>query len=237
MKRILLALVLIMVFGLPATSRQRVPAIEFDSITKEIGKLAYDGEVIMETFKFTNKGDATLEILGVQPSCGCTSAIPSPSRLAPGESGRIDIKITTAAITAGTMQKTEFAKTITVLSNDPKHPSLILTINGNVAPEVSLSQPNIWFGNNPPGQEVTKELIAEISPDRSLKIVGISSSDANVTVKLEPIADGNGKKFRIIAVQKPITMPGMHAGEIILKTTSALNPLVRFTVRGMIVKK
>ena len=83
MKRLLLVICALLTAGiLPLMARQKGPSIEFDGITRDVGKVA-DGDVIHQVFKFTNKGDATLDILSVTPSCGCTSAVPSPSKIAP----------------------------------------------------------------------------------------------------------------------------------------------------------
>src|SRR5512144_383524 len=145
MKR-LFAIFCVVILGavLPLAAQQKGPAIEFETLTRDLGKVVYDGEIVTEVFKFANKGDALLEIKSVEPGCGCTSAVPSPNKLAPGQSGEIEIKITTAALTAMTAQKTDMSKTVTVTSNDPKHPSVILTITGTVAPEVALSEPNVY---------------------------------------------------------------------------------------------
>ena len=50
---------------LPAQDKR--PIISFDSQVKNVGKVT-EGELIKQVFKFTNKGDATLEIYKVEPS-------------------------------------------------------------------------------------------------------------------------------------------------------------------------
>jgi len=50
---------------LPAQDKR--PAIAFDNQNKDLGKVT-EGETIKHVFKFTNKGDAVLEILKVEPS-------------------------------------------------------------------------------------------------------------------------------------------------------------------------
>ncbi len=50
---------------LPAQDKR--PVISFDSQVKNVGKVV-EGELIKQVFKFTNKGDATLEIYKVEPS-------------------------------------------------------------------------------------------------------------------------------------------------------------------------
>jgi len=50
---------------LPAQDKR--PVISFDSQTKDVGKVT-EGETIKHIFRFTNKGEATLEIFKVEPS-------------------------------------------------------------------------------------------------------------------------------------------------------------------------
>lgn len=223
---------------LSLAARQRGPSIEFDSPTKNASKVI-DGEVINQSFKFTNIGDAQLEITSVEPACGCTSALPVPNRVAPGQSGLIKVEIKTegfAAQITNLAEAVSMSKTITVRTNDPKQPQVVLTVNFNVAPEIVVSEPSIYFGSNPRGQEVTRELTVEIAPDRPVKLLSAISTDANVTVKLEPLAGSGDKKFRVIMVQKPTATEGVHVGNIVIKTTSQLKPQLIVTVRSIVTK-
>ena len=57
-----------MTLGLLSLSAQdKAPKIEFDSTIQDCGKIT-EGETLKHVFRFTNKGDATLEILKVEPS-------------------------------------------------------------------------------------------------------------------------------------------------------------------------
>ncbi len=49
------------------TAQDKRPAVTFDSQTKDFGKVT-EGQTIKHVFKFTNKGDAVLEIYKVEPS-------------------------------------------------------------------------------------------------------------------------------------------------------------------------
>jgi hypothetical protein len=223
---------------LPLEAQQRGPSIEFDSPTKNVSQVI-DGEVIHQFFKFTNNGDAQLEITGVEPACGCTSALPVPNKVAPGQSGQIKIEIKTEGFAAQSRNLAEtvpMSKTVTVRTNDPKQPQVVLTVNFNVAPEIVVSEPSIYFGSNPRGQEVTKELTVEIAPNRPVKLLSAVSTDASVAVKLEPLAGGDDKKFRVIIVQKPTAAEGVHFGNIVIKTTSQFKPQLIVTVRGIVTK-
>ncbi len=53
--------------ALPLLGFDDAPAIVFDSTTKDFGKVT-QGETLKHIFKFTNKGNATLEIASAEPS-------------------------------------------------------------------------------------------------------------------------------------------------------------------------
>jgi hypothetical protein len=68
MKRFSILICLVLIAGmvsLPAQDKR--PSIVFDSLTKDFGKVT-EGETIKHVFKFTNKGDAVLDIFKVEPS-------------------------------------------------------------------------------------------------------------------------------------------------------------------------
>ena len=52
---------------LPLHAQERAPRIVFDSQTKDFGKVI-EGQPLKHVFRFTNKGNATLQILNVAPS-------------------------------------------------------------------------------------------------------------------------------------------------------------------------
>ena len=237
MKRFIVIICALLAAGLlPLMAQQKGPSIEFDSVNKVVSKVT-DGEIITQVFKFTNKGDAQLEILAVEPTCGCTTALPVPNKLAPGQTGQIEVKITTTGLAAQLTTVTEsvpMSKTIIVKTNDAKQPQVVLTVNSNISQEIAISEPSVYFGSNPRGQAVTKELFVEIAPDKPIKLLGAISTDENVTVKLEPVAGSNAKKFKLIAVQKPMAVEGYHLGEIRITTSSQLKPEIKIPVRGLV---
>lgn len=239
MKRsaVLISIFLVINF-LPLAAGQKGPSINFDNPTENALKV-FEGETISHIFNFKNAGDAQLEITGVEPSCGCTSALPVPNKVAPGQGGQIKVEIKTEGFAAQSRSLAEavpVSKTVVVRTNDPTQPQVVLTVNFSVAAEIVASEPSIFFGSNPRGQTVTRELAIEIAPDRPVKLLGAESTDENVTVKLEPAADGKDKKFRLIVVQKPTTAEGVHSGNIVIKTTSQLRPQIVVSVRGIVTK-
>jgi hypothetical protein len=68
MKRLdLTVLALLSLALLSIGAQNRAPRIVFDSQSKDCGKVT-EGEPLKHIFRFTNTGDATLEILKVEPS-------------------------------------------------------------------------------------------------------------------------------------------------------------------------
>ena len=129
MRRMWIALVLSL--GLFAVAASCAPVISVDNAN--YSATVQSGSAAIHTFRLTNTGDAPLSIAGVQASCGCTTTVLEKSQLAPGESVGLEARVNTAGF-SGTVQKT-----VTVQSNDPVTPSLILhltlTLVSDVHPE------------------------------------------------------------------------------------------------------
>jgi hypothetical protein len=67
MKRGTLVLCICVIWGfLLLAAQEKGPAIVFDSTTKDFGKVT-EGETLKHVFKFTNKGQTTLDIVKVEP--------------------------------------------------------------------------------------------------------------------------------------------------------------------------
>ncbi len=82
------------------------------------------GESTTHTFRFQNAGDEVLEISRLRSSCGCTAALLSAQRLAPGELGELKVTFNSAGF-RGMVQKL-----ITFDTNDPDHPSANFLLKG-----------------------------------------------------------------------------------------------------------
>ena len=87
---------------------------------------ALNGVAVKHVFHLKNVGTAPLIIGGVQTSCGCTAAQPTKSTVAPGDESDIAVTFDTRS------DKGPASRTITVLTNDPKHQQLNLTLKGDV---------------------------------------------------------------------------------------------------------
>jgi hypothetical protein len=201
------------------------PSISFDTQTKDFGKIL-EGEKLKHVFKFVNKGTQALEVQSVVASCGCTSTLLSKKSIKPGQDGQIEVAVDTSGRTG------DLSKTVTVTSNDPLHQQVVLTMTAQVEPEFALSQPSVYFGNVPKGQEVTKEITITVQSPKPASLLSVESNDPEVTVRMEPVPNTDGKQYKLIAVQKANAKEGYHYGTFTIKTTSETKPILRIPERG-----
>ena len=122
MKKILFFL-LAVTFGFVAQAQSKA---EIKFVTEEIDygtiKQGADG---LRVFEFKNTGKAPLVISGANSSCGCTVPSYPKDPIAPGATGKIEVKYDTNRVGA-------IAKTIMVTSNATDTPNIALRIKGKV---------------------------------------------------------------------------------------------------------
>ncbi len=85
-----------------------------------------EGDVVSVTIRFKNTGDKTLEIRDVKSSCGCTAAVLSSRVLKPNEEGKLRIEFDSSD------RSGNVTRTVTLVSNDRKHPTQTITIFANI---------------------------------------------------------------------------------------------------------
>ena len=102
---------LLALFALNAVAFAQGAKIEFldKDNTIDYGKVYKENDSGIRSFEFKNTGDAPLIITNVQSTCGCTIPTKPKEPIAPGKTGKIDVKYN---MNAGPIRKT-----ITVESN------------------------------------------------------------------------------------------------------------------------
>lgn len=128
----------LIVAALPDLLYASPPAIAFASETCDLGSVV-QGELPVCVFTFTNNGNDDLQILHVEPSCGCTTALLSAPRLRAGEHGGIRVMFDSDDF-AG-----EVVKEIEVRSNDPARRNVTLRIKTLVEPEIDFEPRVVAF--------------------------------------------------------------------------------------------
>lgn len=100
------------------------PEIVFETRVFDFGTIKRHADGTC-AFLFSNQGGAPLMITKVTASCGCTIPSYPKEPVLPGKSEEIKVKYNTKTLGV-------FSKTIHVSTNDPAHPTVVLTIKGAV---------------------------------------------------------------------------------------------------------
>ena len=162
------------------------PKIQFKEETWDFGKVK-QGEVLIHEFVVKNIGEAPLSILKVRTSCGCTAALVSEQKIAPGKEGRIKVTFNSG----GYGEKV--AKSIYVDSDDPARPNAELTIVAEIEtppqPKIEIDRYNLDLGLLLEGEDLQTKI--------SLKNVG----------ELELTVDCSKERASFFRGGKPVSFP------------------------------
>jgi hypothetical protein len=138
------------------------------------------GGVIEHVFLVKNDGDEPLLITEVHPTCGCTILDYTSTPIPPGGTGKIQFKIETKTLAAG-----KHSKTITVMTDAPDADRTVLQMKLNVVTALEFLPRTQVYMYTLKGEPKTEKVL--IRPHLSgLKVLGVTSSNPNLKVTLEP---------------------------------------------------
>ena len=152
----------------------------------------------------------------------------SAKQIAPGHTGEIQVTVKTEGLSG------PLSKSVTVFSNDPRTPVVVIALSATIQPEFELKERSVFFGSAPKGKELSKDLIITIAAEKDLKLTGAESSDADIVARLEPVPDSNGKKIKLVVTMKPEAKEGYHRGTVVVKTSSLRNPELKIMVLAVV---
>jgi len=119
MKKLMLVAIALFI-GLAAHAQAK---ISFKAETIDYGEIAKGSDGV-RVFEFTNTGNEPLIITDVKSTCGCTVPKKPEAPIAPGDTGKIEVKYDTKRVG-------HIRKTVTVYSN-AEEPIKALKIKGEV---------------------------------------------------------------------------------------------------------
>ena len=144
------------------------------------------GDQVDYTFRFRNAGDEILQISNVRSSCGCTAALLSSRRIAPGEMGELKATFDSSQFRGA------ITKTISFDTNDPQQPQLSFGLHGQVKPELFLTPERVSWGTvaaDHPLEQVVK-IINRSQTDVTLQEPRSTSSDLIVALSSQELPAG-----------------------------------------------
>ncbi len=196
----------LLVFALAASVHAElsldVPAVEL--------KPKPEDEEVETTFKFRNKGDKTVKILGLESACSCLSAELDKAEYKPGEvgTGHATFKVSTFV--------GRHEKFVTVNTDDPKQPDWQVNFILDVPAVVDIKPKNLqwWIGDDP----VEKACLVQFTGEEPMKIINITPTRNNVTFTWKEIKEGREYLIKV----KPKTTQDITMGALKIETNSSI---------------
>ena len=182
--------ILLVAWALPATTALAQaaekgadgPVAYVDSTAHDFG-VHWIGPDVSHTFKISNKGNKTLNILKVRPACGCTVAGKHPVKIEPGETGDFPFSVNSRKV-AG-----KYEKSITVKTDDPANSSIVLKLKGECKRYVDVFPVSANFGR----------VFGNEDHRRVMKVT--NNTEEPLSVELVPEPDQKDFNFELVEVE------------------------------------
>lgn len=151
------------------------PAIRLNASAINLGPI-YHGEIKTIPLIVKNTGTESLRILGVETSCGCTSAKKSVDAIAPGSSDTITVSFNSLGFSG------DITKIVSIHSTDPNQQKVETRLSGTVISLLESVPPMqvINFGGSAVGTAASVSLQFRNTTTDPITIRGISSADLSV---------------------------------------------------------
>lgn len=193
------------------------PKINFETPIYDFGRVKA-GEPVKYSFVFTNTGDQVLEVKGVQPSCGCTTAGDWTRVVKAGLTGSIPVQFNSANFNGPVF------KTVTVTSNDRTTPTVVLQLKGTVWKPVEYIPPYTVMTIPPDATQASAVIRIINNEAEPLTLSDPQCNTPFFTAKLDTTKPG--KEYQLTLSAVPPVNPGNIQGKVTLRTTSAQLPTI-----------
>ncbi|MCB0317664.1 MAG: DUF1573 domain-containing protein [Bdellovibrionales bacterium] len=192
------------------------PVFDFGTVTQ--------GSKVEHSFNLVNEGNADLQIQRVIPSCGCTASTASKDVLAPGEEGMIETSFDTTGFSGS---KT---KTVRVYTNDIDNPIIMLSLKGEIEPDVIVEPKRVFFGEvikglNPGGLQ--QEITIKVKENSEVNLGDIKVYSKNVEIK--ELKSSNKEKKLLVSL-KPDAPVGELRERAVVSLTGARRQSVNIPI-------
>jgi hypothetical protein len=195
----------------------------------DFGKVK-QGVKVTHTFQFKNTGTDTLLIHDVRSSCGCTAALVSKSRIAPGMLGEISTTFNTAGRTS--RQK----KSINVQTNDPGKQSFVFTLQGNIFVSYELKPTYLRFKAIKPGESSNAEVTLVNRTEKTITLGTPQTPREDLAVELDKTELKPGESTIVSGTFKPAANQSALTGSVTIPVLTDGEEPIKLRVYGRIIK-
>ena len=200
------------------------PSLYFEKSAIDLGNV-YSGQIKKIRVKIENTGGDVLQILGVSPSCGCTTAKMPKASLKPGESDVLELQFNST----GMFGKVE--KHVAVQSNDPKSPTSTFTFKANMITEFEIVKYGsmVYYPNLKVGQQHKDTVELKNTTKGPLTVLRVSDFSKGLMASTQRRIIAPSAVARVVVTVTPES-EGMVNSQFVLETDSKNMPRVPIRV-------
>jgi hypothetical protein len=175
----------------------------------------YNGTTEQARVTVKNVGKDTLRILGVYPSCGCTTVKQLKTTLRPGESDVLEFAFNS------TGYRGKVVKYVTIMTNDPTSSQTLIALNSDVIDELAPLKgvSVIWLGTIPLGKEVNQTFSFKNVSGKTITLKDCRSSSGQVTATFDRATVLPADTVQLFIKVKP-TKADYSSEQLLLETDS-----------------
>lgn len=199
------------------------PVLVFEEITHDFGEIT-QGDKFTHIFRFQNAGDQVLEIGQLRSACGCTAALLSTRRLSPGMLGELQVSFNSSGF-RGRVQKG-----VTFDTNDPKHPSVTVALQGEVKAELFVSPQRVNWGRVKAGTPLRMVIDVVNDSDQTISLNPPTTTISELSVQLSSVTLAAGEKAALEVTANFPQGKKRLAGYVILRSDFPTVPELRVPV-------
>jgi hypothetical protein len=199
------------------------PAIIVEELEYDFGEIVQGTEVV-HTFRFHNAGDQVLNISQLRSSCGCTAALLTTRKLAPGAMGELQLTFKSQGF------RGEVQKIVTFDTNDPKHSAVNFSLRGKVKAELFSQPERINWGLVTKGTELHAEIIIFNNSAKSIRLEQPEITTDGIVAEMSPQTIASGERAHMNVSAGFPEGKNRLAGYIIINTDFPLRPQLRIPV-------
>lgn len=184
------------------------------------------GDKVSYTFRFRNSGDELLEISSVSSSCGCTAALLSSKRIAPGEMGEIKATFDSSRF------RGRVTKTITMKTNAPQQSTVVFKLKGTVKELLKVSTNRISWVWGAADMVGTSTVRVENHSQQKILLSNARSTSPQITFEIDRLTLNPGEAATLsVRGSLPEGQKRLN-GYLLVDTDFKPLPQVRVSVSG-----
>lgn len=229
--RVAIALVALLLAFIPSTSHANSVEKQFDSLEHDFGKTPR-GTKLTHYFTLRNDGSRELRIKKVRVSCGCTSAVASAEKIAPGEAATITAVMDTSGF--------QGSKTVTIYVQfeRPWFTQVDLRVSADSVGSPGSSGNEVDFGVLPIGQGAVRKVQLDRPNQKNWQIVSLDYSSPHLRAEVSELSrDDKEVRYELTMTLHPTAPAGTMEDKIRLVTNDAQAPELFVVAKAKIESK